>query len=177
MSSVLAVPLLYEACRTAMTLEGNAARMSFGRRQPAQQVNQGPFGGCRIVWVPGKDTSVGTYAPAHRPGRNPRPLQTLLEYVTVYVWGHDATKPDDEMAHYQACRMLHDDCIRIMWHESHTTVPTRIHWYDPTWVYEHLEKVYGYELKFTLEVSCMIPDEENPEVLATYTTDYMLNQP
>ncbi len=77
-------------------------KISIGINQPARQNNQGANTANRIVFVP----KGGTYDAAMQPGRNPRPLHTLMENLDVYVWARGDTitaGPPSEMESYAAC--------------------------------------------------------------------------
>jgi len=172
--SVLAVPVLFEAVKQIFTDEGVSTTLVFGRREPARQVNQGPGGANRIVFSPGADGKLGEYGPVVRPGRNPRSLGTLNDFVTVYCWGYDATQPQNDIAHYEAARLLHDVIFRALHIASHTTCKCNIKLSDPVWVQDKIEKNFGYELKFTLTIPSTIPDEAYTTVMATpvLTTEF-----
>ena len=162
-NTVLALSLVIEDVRQRFIDEGTQCNVSFGRREKSKQINQGPGRANRVVFEPSVDGKLGKYDAARYPGRNPRPLRTLKEWCTVYCWGWDGTKANDELAHYTQARLIHDAVIRAIYlsvQSGHGTFQLS----DPMILVDKVEKVFGCELKFTLEVSAMIPDEPLDQV-------------
>lgn len=175
MSTVFALTTLYNEIQAMFIREGTTANMSFGVREPPKQLNQGFGRANRIVFEPGAAGKLGEYAAARRPGRNPKPLMTLLEKATIYVWGFDINAPNDEMAQYEVCRLTHDAIIRaIIISAKKTDQYYTIS--DPEWIFDKTERLFGYELKFVLTVGSMIPDHEWVETSPTVPreTDIMV---
>ncbi len=112
MSIVLAVPRAYDAVVERFATEGTACDFAFGWRENMRQVPSSR----RIVWQPGDPSgAVGDVGAARFPGRNPRPLGTLDELVTIYVEARDDSNPENERAQYQAARELFDALVRALY--------------------------------------------------------------
>src|SRR5690606_5258632 len=120
--TVLALPDLYDKVKAFFEEEEPdlGVAVAFGWKAPQRQDAQGSGRGNRIVFVPGDATgALGMLAAPKYPGRNPRPLATLNELFTVYIWGWDASKEADELAQYTAARLLYDAWYRAMYHVAH----------------------------------------------------------
>lgn len=112
MSVVLAIPNAYDLIVSRFALDGTACDFAFGWRETQRQLTSPR----RIVFQPGDPTgTLGDVAPARFPGRNPRPIATLNELVTVFVEAHDAADPENERAQYQATRELFDGFYRALY--------------------------------------------------------------
>jgi hypothetical protein len=164
---VLALPLLFDACVARFALDAAAADppvvpivQSFGWREPAK--NLAPVSS-RIVWVPGDDKTgeLGAFAPPRYPGRNPRPLATLVERFTVYVSGRDSASAEDERAQYQATRELFDAWVRAVYLAAHGTVALE----RPSWVIEKALRRFGAAIRVSGTVQAVIPDAPWAEVV------------
>lgn len=119
---ILALPNIYEKVKTFFADEGMGTSFAFGWSEAPKQDNQGAGGGNRIVYVPGDGSgSLGSLVAPKGPGRNPRPLANLIESFTVFVWGYDATKAGNDLAQYEATRLLYDSWYRAMYHVAHGT--------------------------------------------------------
>lgn len=114
-------------------------------------------GARRIVWEPGDDGDVGELVAARNPGRNPRPLWTLDELVTVYLEAvdqTDAATSENERAQYVAARLLFDLWARAVYQVAHGTIEIRkIGWLDT----QNIRR-YGATLRVVLSVQAEIPD-------------------
>jgi len=163
MATVLALPLLVERVETLFTADGTTANVVFGWREVAKQINQGTGRANRVVFEPGDSLALGDIGGANQPGRNPRPIATLSELSTVYVWAVDATAPNDELKQYTAARLLFDAVVRAIHNcaAGHATLGARIGYRitKPRWVRDNPERTFGAEIAFTLAVDSMIPDE------------------
>jgi len=127
----------------------------FGSREPAHRDGKSS----RIVWVPGNDESgdVGKMGPARQPDRNPRPLMTIGELVTVYVEGYDATAPEDQRKQYEITRILADAFLRAVYLAAHGTFEVLA----ISWVRGEKGKglrQHGAALRFLIAVDAMVPD-------------------
>lgn len=165
MATVLALELVYEAVVARFDLEAPTVEIRFGAREVGKAINRGPT--ARVVFEPGVDGKAGDYVRARAPGRNPRPLATLLETATVYCWAYDPTAPRDELAQYRAARLLHDGVIRAIEKAMRTAAIANLGaapFSDPEWVDPSIEHSSGAEIKFTLTLEAMIPDEAYEEV-------------
>lgn len=112
MSVVLAVPYAYDAVVARFADEGTSCEFGFGWRENMRQV-PGPR---RIVWQPGDPSgAVGDVGAARFPGRNPRPLGTLDELVTIFIEARDDSDPENERSQYQAARELFDALVRALY--------------------------------------------------------------
>lgn len=130
---------------------------AFGWREPTKQTNQGAGRANRILFVPGDDESgdMGKDAPARSPGRNPRPLATVLELFTVYVWAYDPTAPENELKQYEAARFLYDAFRRAMYRAARGTIAVE----KQGWQTKSKERRFGAEIRVLCSVQAMIPDE------------------
>lgn len=163
MATVLALPLLVERVETLFAKDGTTANVVFGWREVAKQINQGTGRANRVVFEPGDSLALGDITAANQPGRNPRPIATLGELATVYVWAVDSTAPNDELKQYTAARLLFDAVVRAihLCAVGHSTVADRIGYRitKPRWVRDNPERAFGAEIAFTLALDAMIPDE------------------
>ena len=155
MASVFAVTTLLAKMRDTFAENGVTAPIYFGWREPAKQVNQGPGRANRVVVVPGK----GKFMAARNPGRNPRPLHTVLEQLTFYCWGFDPSEPNDELLQYEAARYLLDYTLESIYLNARGTYELS----DIEWVDNKTERRFGAECKFTMLLQAMVPDGEWPE--------------
>lgn len=149
----LALDHLYDAVTARFTAEFASPPLQvFGWREPAKRAGAMP----RIVWVPGDDESgdLGTWLPARNPGRNPRPLATIGELVTVYFEAVDLTAPEDERAQYRAARLLYDAWLRAVYLAAHGTFVVVAH----RWEKERSTRRYGATIRAVLSIQSMVPD-------------------
>lgn len=121
--------------------EATLARVVFGGREPTKQTNQGPGRAARVCFVP-KDGAIG---PVHLPGRNPKPLMTHVERFDIYVWGFDASAPNDESKQYKATVALLHAVLRSIRLSSTRAVAS-----DVKPVGDVIERRFGHEVVFTL---------------------------
>lgn len=169
MAETLPILLIFDEVAALFAAESTTASLVFGRREIAKQTNQGLGRANRVVFAP--EDELGEYGSARAPGRNPRPLATLAERVTVYVHAVDTSALNDERAQYTACRLLHDAVVRAILLASKTKaiadVPVKLG--KPRWVGDNVERQFGAELAFTLEVMCSIPDQAFPTITPVAT--------
>lgn len=163
--SLYALPLLFADVKSFLAVASPGTNVVFGRRQPAQQVNQGTGRAARVVFQPGgPDGRAGAFegAKIHRQGlgtRKPRSLATFRELVTVYVWGCDSSSPNDETKQYEAVHAILDQTIRAIYkspnvgHGSYKMSGPQ--WLDAT----RTERRFGSEIFFLLEIESAILDE------------------
>jgi hypothetical protein len=177
--TLFALPQLYLDIKARFAADGLGASVVFGWREPTKRTNQGTGRALRVCIVPGVKGKAGQYAPARNPGRvlpdgPERSLRTFLELAEVYCWGCDNTSPalaSDELAQYEAARRLHDAVVRAIYlspNVGHGAFKIS----DPSWVIENVnERRFGAELKFTLEVQALIPDQPygTADAPATFT--------
>jgi hypothetical protein len=158
---VLALEILYENVKARFAAEAPLTAVVFGWREPPKQVNQGATRANRIAFVPGADLAMGDYASARSPGRNPRPLGTLVESCTVYCWAADLTDANNELAQWRAARLLHDGAYRACQLALRTKAIANLleaKFSKPEWIRPNLERTFGAELRFVLSLGSMIPD-------------------
>lgn len=160
MADTLALDHLYDAVVARFIADAGAATppttaptQPFGWRAPAQRPETLP----RICWVPGDDQSgeLGELGAARQPGRNPRPLATLGELVTVYVEAVDTTDPENERAQYRAARHLFDAWWRAVYLAARGTVRVRsTRWQQ----HDRAVRRYGATIRVLLELQAMVAD-------------------
>lgn len=168
--SVFGLSLLFQDVKALFVSEAvTTANVVFGKREPTKQVNQGVGRANRVVFVPGDPSGkAGTYegAKIHRRGfggghKASKSLLTFKELATVYCWAVDATDSatlNDENKQYDAARLLHDQVVRAIYRSpnmGHGTFKLS----SPTWFQDKVERRYGAEIMFLLEIEAMIPDE------------------
>jgi hypothetical protein len=165
-SDTLALEKLYNdvvaqfvADAAAETPAGTPPHQSFGWREPAKRgdaTTQAPQMRRRIAWVPGDDASgdLGASAPARNPGRNPRPLATLAELVTVYIEAADLTAAENELAQYRAARFLYDAWLRAVYIAARGTFQIR----SQRWVDDRATRRFGATIRVVLALEAMVPD-------------------
>lgn len=163
MADTLALSKLVADVEAYFAGAGATTAFAFGWREPTKQTNQGTGRANRILFVPGDDSSedadLGKDAPARNPGRNPRPLATLLESFTVYVWARDASAPENELKQYEACRFLYDAWRAAMYHAARGTITIE----KQAWCTKSKERRFGAEIRAVCTVQAMIPDTPWPE--------------
>lgn len=158
MSGELAVERLVRLVRERFELEGPHVPVLFG----AQKVRQKLEPGNRVIWVPGDDETgdLGSFGPARHPGRNPRPLGTLHEIVTVYLVATDTGSLTSEEAQYRAGRLLWDAWYRAVYLAAHGTFEIL----RARWEIRRKERPFGSAIRVLLAVQSMVPDEPVPEI-------------
>ncbi len=166
MAEMLALVHIYNSVKAELVADGVTAEVVFGRREPAKAINK--TAGGRICFVPGGlDGKAGRYAPPRDPGRNPAPLMSFREAVEVYCWGYDDTAAEDELAQYVAARTLHDSVVRAITRVMFGTAQGSIEFTNPHWVVNNVERIYGAELVFTLDIPGMIAATSDDEAVPT----------
>jgi hypothetical protein len=155
MVDTLALPKLYTDVKARFSAESTTANVVFGWREPAKQINQGPGRANRICIVPGDESGdIGEITSARNPGRNPRPLATLNEVFSVYVFGWDSSAPEDELKQYIATRFLYDAWYRAVYLAAHGTFQVL----SAKWVTTQMERRFGAEILAVYAIESMIPD-------------------
>lgn len=155
-TDTLALLAIVDSVAARFEAESTTASVVFGKREPAKQINKG-IGG-RVCFVPWPKGKAGKFSSPRAPGRNPRPLATLLEACAVYVQGWDAgpTNANDERAQYAACRLLFDATVRAIY----LAAPGTVEFLEAEELGEAVERHFGRELRFDFTVQAMIPDVE-----------------
>lgn len=156
MSAALALTKLHEDVEALFFDDGMGdIPQPFGWREPDKRT-----GAMRIVWVPGDDEDAGEIAPPRNPGRNPRPLGTLLELFTVYIEAVDPSAYETEEAQYTAARLLFDAWYRAVYKAAHGTFEVQ----SVAWVTDKKLRRYGATMKVVCTIEAMIPDSINDAV-------------
>lgn len=173
MAETFPILLIFDEVAALFTAESTTAALAFGNREIAKQMNQGPGRANRVIFAP--EGELGEYQSARAPGRNPRPLTTLIERATVYCHAVDTSALNDQRAQYTAARLLHDAVVRAILLASKkgaiADVPVKLS--KPRWVGENVERQFGAEIAFTLDVMCSVPDQAYPtqEAVGTITAE------
>lgn len=148
----LALPTLYDAVVSRFDTDGLDVPNLFGWREP--QKNK--LTASRIVWVPGNPSGVvGRTGPARNPGRNPRPIATLLEQFHVVITASTKENKENERLQYQAARVLYDAWYRAAYKAAHGTFSVE----NVVWNTSKNERRKGAELIATCVIQAMIPDK------------------
>jgi hypothetical protein len=153
MADTLALERLFKAVVKRFGDEGTEVPNLFGGRKPAER------GGSqnRIVWVPGDPSgAAGELVGARQPGRNPRPIATLLEMFTVYVEGRDVVNMDleNELAQYKATRLIFDAWYRAAYLSARKLLVVK----SASWMVDRTVRRHGATLRVVCTVEAMIPD-------------------
>jgi hypothetical protein len=124
----------------------------FGWREPAQRSGLSH----RIVWVPGDDSNgdVGAILPARQPNRDPRPLATLGELVTVYIEAQETLAPENEREQYIAARELFDQWHWHLYHVARGVSTIQ----SIQWVVDKLTRRAGATLRVLVTIEAVLPD-------------------
>jgi hypothetical protein len=126
-------------------------KFAFGSREPAKR-DELP----RIVFVPGDAGKAGSFGPSVKPGRNPRPLMTFNELVTLVVEGFDSSTgaAESEIAQWKATRLLFDALMRAVYKSAHGTYEDG----EPEWIGDRKTRRHGMALRHVIAVQSMVPD-------------------
>lgn len=150
MADTLALEKLYADVKTQFLLDGTIADQPFGWRTTPQQADVP-----RITWRPGDPSGqLGRMAPPRNPGRNPRPLGTLIELFTCVISAQDPGDPENEQAQYKATRLLFDAWYRAVYLSSFGTFTIE----RTDWLIEKTERRFGAAIQAVCTVQSMIPD-------------------
>lgn len=153
-NEIFPIELLFDAVTARFATEGTSAANVFGWQRPGQQVE-----GNRIAWVPGDASGVlGATTAPRNPGRNPRPLATVVENFTITISAADTTAPDDERAQYRAARTLRDAWHRAVYLAMRRQDGTLFNITAEKWVTTQKERRYGAAIELTLQLESMVPD-------------------
>jgi len=153
MTTILALPILYQAVQDRFTAESTPATFTFGWREPSRQAESLP----RLVWVPGDDGNLGDLVPPRYAGAEPeRALANLDELFTIYIDAADttdATTVENDLAQYTACRLLFDALYRAFYLAASITVEVK----SARWM-PRGERPIGAALRVVASVQAVIPD-------------------
>lgn len=133
------------------------ATVSLGWKQPTQQINQGPGGANRVVFIPSDPSGRGgKILPARQPGPRQvdasttvRSLYSWDRQLVVSVWAVDATAPQDEALQIEAVEDLFGWTIRAV----HAFAHADARWGDVAWTTSPVEHVFGRELRAGLSLN------------------------
>jgi hypothetical protein len=151
MTTVLALPLLFEAVVARFALDGTVCAQHFGWHEPPKL---GPTN-ARITWSPGDvGGAIGAVEPPKQPGRNPRPLGTVAELCTVDIYAFDPTAPTVELAQYTAARLLFDAWYRAVYLAARGTFELL----SSQWIRPLSGRAHGACIRAIVRVDAMIPD-------------------
>jgi hypothetical protein len=156
MAVTLALPKLFADVSARVVAAVPGAVCVFGWREPQKHLTGAPA--ARLVFVPGDSSgSLGEDLPPRHVGRAPRPIATLGELFQVYVTAYDASAPENELAQYQAARVLFDEWRKAMHLAAHGTFEIQ----SARWNTDKSERRYGAEIIVTCSIQSMIPDDED----------------
>jgi hypothetical protein len=105
----------------------------------------------------------GAHEVARKPGRDPRPLATRLEYFTFFIWAYDESDPTNERVQWRAARLLYDAFDRAVYLVTHAdgdTGPGPVSWISEDWNLEKVERGFGAEIIVSGSIEAMVPDEK-----------------
>jgi hypothetical protein len=165
-SRMLPLEAVFNAVKDRFAIEAPETLVVFGWKKPPQQLLQGTGRANRIAFDPGE--ALGEMVGARAPGRNPRPLRTLLEQCVIYCWaydGPDSETANDEMAQWRAARNLLDATIRAIELSMRTVGTANLPdkgvkpYSKAEWVKPNTERSFGAELRFVLTLESAITDE------------------
>ena len=106
MSRTSALGAVYASIVEEFAADASGTSVVFGKREPPKVLNQGAGRANRVVIDPCQGQSAGALAPARFPGGNPKCVGTFLASPTLFLWAADMTKPNDELAQYEAVTAL-----------------------------------------------------------------------
>jgi hypothetical protein len=142
---------------------------AFGTREPAKRGDT-----YRVTFVPGDDAGdAGEVRPARNPGRDPRPLHTLVETFTVYceAFDNDASgNPEVELLQWKAARLLWDGVIRAIYLSAHGTYEV----ISTEHMTERSTRRHAWAMRSVIAIQSMVPDAPSyvitpPSVVQTPT--------
>lgn len=147
MAVILALPKLFDAIASALP----DVRCDFGWKAAPTQIEAATQ---RVVCVPGGPTGdAGIIDTARFPGRDLRPLATLQERATWYLFAQDISD-DSDRAQYQATRELFDAWYLQAYLVAHGTWTLD----SIRWVNERVTRRRGAELEVVMSLQAMLPD-------------------
>jgi len=145
----------------------------FGWRRPTNQVNTPSATFQRVMWVPGDPDNgeLGELMPPVRPGRTPeRPLATLGEIFTVYIYGADIVKGNEtnELLQYQSARKLFDYFYKTLYHAAYDIGSgARVLLTKAQWLIDKKERPHGAVIRAAFTIEAAITDDAMVFVDAT----------
>jgi hypothetical protein len=155
MTDTLALEKLFDDVSHRFEDEETCVPNVFGWREPAKRSGQQN----RIVWVPGDPSgAAGELVGARQPGRNPRPIATLVETFTVYLEARDVVNQDlqNELYQYKAARLLFDAWYRAVYLSS--TGRNLVEIKSSAWMVDRKVRPHGATLRVICTIQAMIPD-------------------
>lgn len=137
------------------------AAVAFGWKAHWEQLNQGPGGANRVVFIPGRvDLSApaaprvidaGTLSKPRKTHDNPRELAWWHKPVTLSIWGVDTTDRNDDLKQYAATVALFEQTMQAIHGAVFTTPDGVTHnvgladviWEEPRWIAPPVEMGFG----------------------------------
>lgn len=160
---------LVASVRTYFTSNAVTATARLGWKQPTQQINQGPGGANRVIFIPSDPSGRGGSLDggARQPGprvfggdTTARSLVSWKRLVTVSVWAVDTSDPHDEEKQIEAVEDLFEWTIRAVHAYAHADA----RWGEVVWTVSPIEHVFGRELRAALTLN--LPMFDKPTGLA-----------
>lgn len=165
---------------TFLTAHGVTAKVEVGWKRRPQQLNQGPLGANRVVFIPSEEKGeggqlTGARFPGQRtirdavdaPVANVRSLLDWKRQVILSIWASDRTTPGDpnnEEAQIEAVESLFEWVVRAV--HCAPGAFAAITWGDPKWTVP-AERSFGLELLVPLTFSHPVYDEPRELVFPT----------
>lgn len=146
---------LKNSVQSYFTARGVTANVSLGWKQPAKNINEGPGGANRVVFIPSDPTGkggklVGTQQPGPRQFGNAgsedtaaRALFDWERYIVVSVWAVDASDPHNEEKQIEAVETLFEWVLRAVQYAAKNNA----RWGDVAWMTSPTEQMFGRELR------------------------------
>ena len=150
---------LFDSVKARLETDSPGTVVAFGAREVGKQINQGTGRANRVVFVPDDDGGLGDYAPPRSPGGNPRVIWELTNSGRVYVWAYDGTGPEDERKQFDACIRLHNSVVRSIQRFASGKYKLR----RPRNTSAVVERRFGYEIVFVVEICQPVPGVEAPD--------------
>lgn len=162
---ILAVSIVYGRLKAHFEAEIPGVPVLFGWREPPKTINRNPGNDTRVAMricvIPGDGADmVGVDRSAKYPGRNPASIATLTEAFRVRLWAVNMLQTSDELAQYEAARMLYDAVRRALFLAD----PGGLAISQVRWIRENKERIYGAEIEIVCTVDANIPDTPYAEL-------------
>lgn len=123
---------------------------AFGTKAPWKRGNH-----YAISYVPGDGGNGGELSPVQLPGRNPRPLYTFDELVSVFIEADDITDAENERAQWRSCRLLLNAWMRAVY----KIATVRAKFTSIEVLKERSTRRHGWAYRVVLSIESMVPDE------------------
>lgn len=174
MSSGSSLGKVYEAIVAEFAADGEGTAVFFGKRESAKQINQGTGRANRVVVDPRDGSTAGAFAPPRFSTGNPKTVASFLPSATLFLWAADLTKPNDELAQYEAVTALQRRVVAAVFRAAHGSFSLG----KATDVAKTTERVLGYEWSIVLNLNEQIYDLPTPvAAVSDSETTYELDAP